>query len=372
MNTWINIIPHLKCPISGLRLKILPLEEIDHINKKISSEALRHYDGSVVRSPIDSGLCSSDGQFLFPIYNNIIIALKSLSIVLKDTETFQYQPLRKEQKLIQNFYDQIGWQKKDQNVFEDAQMFEDLRPVVQDYIHQCHMRVNDYIQPKGRFLVDVASGPVQYEEYLSYSEYYDYRICVDISLRALQEAQSKLGPKGIYILGDIANLPFEDNWADAIVSLHTIYHLPADLQPKAIQEIHRVLKPCCSAVIVYSWGFHSVLMNLTCFPFRVYAFLRRRLAQFMNKIKNLRNQSDQHEAFLYAKPLNYKFFSKYPWGFDFKIVVWRSLGVPLTRFYIQSWLAGRSILRMVQNFEQKYPQTSGRFGQYPLFVIRKK
>ena len=51
----------------------------------------------------------------------------------------------------------------------------------------------------GRFLLDAGSGPVQYDEYLTYSQDYRYRVCMDLSVVALQEARKRLGEKGIYV-----------------------------------------------------------------------------------------------------------------------------------------------------------------------------
>lgn len=63
-------------------------------------------------------------------------------------------------------------------------------------------------------------------------------------MQALREGQKRLATdKGIFILGDLTNLPIADGVIDDAVSLHTIYHIPADLQATAVDEIVRVLKP---------------------------------------------------------------------------------------------------------------------------------
>ena len=36
----------------------------------------------------------------------------------------------------------------------------DFRVVSRDYIHKCHLRVNDYLPRRGKYLLDVASGPI--------------------------------------------------------------------------------------------------------------------------------------------------------------------------------------------------------------------
>ena len=45
---------------------------------------------------------------------------------------------------------------------------------------------------------------------------------MDISLVALQEARSRLGKKGLYVVGDISNLPFKVGVFGSTVSMHTL------------------------------------------------------------------------------------------------------------------------------------------------------
>jgi SAM-dependent methyltransferase len=150
---------------------------------------------------------------------------------------------------VREFYDQTGWSQAGEGLYQNAR-YEDLRPVVRDYIHRCHLRVNRYLDPTGDLFLDAGSGPVQYPEYLTYSAGYRYRICADISITALREARQRLGEKGLYVVMDIANLPFKPDAFDGLISLHTIHHLPAADHRKAYAELYRVLKPGRRAVVV--------------------------------------------------------------------------------------------------------------------------
>ena len=96
---------------------------------------------------------------------------------------------------VREFYDQIGWSQVGDGLYQNAR-YEDLRPVSRDYIHNCHMRVKRHLAPKGDILLDAGSGPVQWPDYLTYSEDYRYRLCADISITALKEARTRLGDKG--------------------------------------------------------------------------------------------------------------------------------------------------------------------------------
>src|SRR5690606_10436432 len=112
------------------------------------------------------------------------------------------------------------------------------------------LRVNRHIKPGGRYLLDAGSGPVQWPEYLTYSESYRFRICLDISMIALKEARQRLGENGLYVVADITNLPFASNVFDGVVSLHTLHHLTLADQKIAYFDIHRVLLPEAAAVVV--------------------------------------------------------------------------------------------------------------------------
>ena len=72
---------------------------------------------------------------------------------------------------VREFYDQIGWSQVGDGLYQNAR-YEDLRPVSREYIHQCHLRVKRHLASSGNILLDAGSGPVQWPEYLEYSENY--------------------------------------------------------------------------------------------------------------------------------------------------------------------------------------------------------
>ena len=361
---------HLRCPITQTRLREMSLDEIEKINSRITKGELFHFDRSVVQRELSVGLISVDSKLGYAVEDDIAILLENLAMVIeedaveKKTEYF----IKKEKKQVQEFYDQIGWKKGEEEQFVDALKFEDLREVSKDYIQQCHLRVNRYLNPGGKYLLDVASGPIQYPEYLTYSSNYEARICVDISILALKEAKKKLGEKGIYILGDITNLPFEDNSIDGVVSLHTIYHVPEDEQGKAFEEIYRVLSPGCSAAIIYQWE-NPLPMYLPVLPFRVISKILRESKSLMKR--TLEKSPKTSGTGLYCKSHNYQWFAKQKWDFDFELVVWRTLSVPFMRTFIHRYLLGKQFLNLIYWLEERYPYIMARLGQYPIFVINK-
>ncbi len=81
---------------------------------------------------------------------------------------------------VRDFYNQVGWKEVGEGVYQNAR-YEDLRPVSREYIHRCHLRVLRHLKPRGRFLLDAGSGPIQYPEYLEYSRGYQRRICARVA-----------------------------------------------------------------------------------------------------------------------------------------------------------------------------------------------
>ena len=66
------------------------------------------------------------------------------------------------------FYNEEGWSQRKKNT-NDAILFEDLRPVASEYVSYCRKKINNFLPKRGRNILDFASGPIQYREYLAYS-----------------------------------------------------------------------------------------------------------------------------------------------------------------------------------------------------------
>lgn len=281
---------------------------------------------------------------------------------------------------VQQFYDQIGWREVAEGVYQNAR-YEDLRPVSRQYIHRCHLRLLRHLKPEGRFFLDAGSGPIQYPEYLEYSKGYRHRVCADISLTALQEARKRIGNHGLYVVADIANLPFKSDTFEGVASLHTIHHLPEAEHLQAYRELHRVLAAGSSAVVVNGWP-GSRLMRW----FRPLMALSKRLRSAVRRVVGGRG-----EALLEAEvetPNQRRGTSTAKGTFTVRhdahwvksqvgacmaveIWVWRSVSVRFLRTLIHPWLAGRLWLRLIYWLEERYPHWFGENGQYPLIVIRK-
>jgi SAM-dependent methyltransferase len=266
---------------------------------------------------------------------------------------------------VREFYDRIGWSQVGEGLYQNAR-YEDLRAVSSVYIRRCHLRVNRYIAPAGRFLLDAGSGPVQWPEYLTYSEGYSRRVCADISITALREARVRLGQRGLYVVADIAALPFKPQAFDGAVSMHAIHHLPLSEHRRAYLELARVLGPGRSAAIVNGWQ-DPLLMRLAEPIIR----LGRRLTG--RSAKRKKNWSDeQDQAGTFVEKLTPRWLRRELNGaLNFEIHPWRSLSPRFMRWFVRPQLGGRAFLKLVFWLEERFPRFFGEHGQYPLIVIRK-
>lgn len=280
---------------------------------------------------------------------------------------------------VREFYDQVGWKQVGDGLYQNAR-YEDLRPVSHEYIQKCHMRVKRFLAASGKYLLDAGSGPVQYPVYLEYSQDYDYRVCADISITAIQEARQRVGERGLYVVCDIANLPFRSEVFDGIVSLHAIHHVPYENQPDAYINLYRVLKVGKSAVFVNAWKVPQLMMRL-----KWLMLLMEQLSGMVNRLIHPKTQDvpkqetgSLRKAKVPAKGTYTQHYDADTLMAEFvrykipaEIRVWRSLSIRFMRATIQPKLAGRTILRLVYHLEEKYPHFFGKNGQYPLIVIRK-
>lgn len=356
MEDFISI---LRCPITKLPLVKLFEQEVYELNKKMDRGEILHCNGKPAIKTLVDVLKVQGKEYYYPIVDGILCLIPHLVLMGKSCEPIKTVEMNAVKQQLQDFYNEVGWQ-KDNEHFIDATSSEDLREVSSEYIARCHQRVKQHLNPNGRYLLDVASGPIQYDAYLEYSKDYQYRICADISLQGLKQAKAKLKEKGLYVLCDMTCLPFETNVVDGVVSLHTIYHIPATEQAKAFAQIYRVLKPGHKMVVVYSWGSQSLFMNLTLLPWKLLSLIKRKVGT-------------QAQAPIYFHAHKYQWYlseikSRYP----VKLMPWRSVNVPFLKKFCHKYLGGKWLLKLIFALEKRFPQLFGRFGAYPMLVFEKK
>lgn len=277
---------------------------------------------------------------------------------------------------VRQFYDEVGWQVEVDGNYQNAR-YEDLRPVSRDYIHRCHMRVNRHLSLKGQYLLDAGSGPVQYAEYLTYSQHYHYRVCVDLSITALSEARRRLGEHALCVVADVSHLPFAAGVFEGAVSLHTFHHLPLTDQPAAYAEIYRTLSPGSTAVIVNGWT-DSLLMR----RMRGVIWLAERIGQLVLRLRGkLAAKKQQENSVRVSKPaptgtyvqkLDAAWLKSHLGGkISYTIYPWRSVSVRFLRAIVHQATGGALFLRILFALEERFPQYFAEYGQYPMIVVQK-
>jgi SAM-dependent methyltransferase len=272
---------------------------------------------------------------------------------------------REVKRQVREFYDRVGWKEVSDGVFQNAR-YEDLRPVSREYIHRCHQRVGRHLTASGRLFLDAGSGPIQYPEYVEYSKGFAKRICADISITALKAARERIGAKGAFVVSDISNLPFAAHAFEAVVSLHTIHHLPANQHIMAYLELHRVLAPGRRAVVVNGWDFSP----LNQFFDRIKAWLKGRKG--VAPITGSSPEEIELGKGTFVNKQDARWLKGILHGkMDYKILVWRSASTNVLRFFIREEWLGRYWLRVLFALEELFPRFFGEKGLYPLVVINK-
>lgn len=275
---------------------------------------------------------------------------------------------------VGKFYDQVGWQSEGNGLYQNAE-YEDLRDVSKRYIAHAHARVGNQLPKTGRYLLDAGSGPVQYEAYLKYSEGYEKRVCLDLSFVAMQEARKKLGDKGLYIVADVAHLPFARESFDGIVSLHTIHHLPVAEKKDAYINMFKTLKPGGTMVTVDGWGEHKLAPLWE--KVRALARRIRRLPKPELDAQNQQNAVDPTRK-MSGPAGTHVVKTSAAWfklvigdAIPYQIRAWRSVSVRFLREVIPNNVFGKLLLLKLSWLEDLFPRYFGENGQYPLIVFSK-
>ena len=202
------------------------------------------------------------------------------------------------------------------------------------------------------------------------------RLCLDISIVALIDARERIGEHGLFVVADVANLPFAPEVIDGLVSLHTLHHLTAEDYLPAYHELRRVMKGGARAVVINGWG-DSSLMRFFRYPMLFMERLTKKNAA--SKSAEAHEQTTEPKAEAKSKPEG-TFVHKLDadglrklLGKDFpvEIRVWRSVSVRFLRAMIQPYLLGRFWLALLYGLEELFPRFFGEKGQYPMITFTK-
>ena len=190
-----------------------------------------------------------------------------------------------EDKTVYDYYKNGGWSMKS-GVYFDTEINENLQKAASEYNTQTRRRVLHVLNilqlKKSKSLLDVASGPIQYPEYLEYSRPFAKRVCVDFSQVALEGAKNNLEndlqDNGVFICADFLNLNIKPNTFGASISLHTLYHIQIEKQKDFVEKLIEVTEPDGLVIIVYSnpLSFRSFIRIPSAIIMRILRWTRRK------------------------------------------------------------------------------------------------
>jgi ubiquinone/menaquinone biosynthesis C-methylase UbiE len=253
---------------------------------------------------------------------------------------------------ISKFYSEEGWDITD-GVTEDARRWEDLRECAREYVAKCRLRILRHIPQSGEYMLDMASGPIQYKEYLLYSRNFKKRYCVDLSSKALDHAKDKLGDHGVFLHGSFFDLEMKRDFFDCTLSLHTIFHMDKDRQEEAVRKLINVTKPGKPVIIIYlnpkSW--------FTSLPARL-------LKRFMKR------DTAAGGIYLYAHPLSW--WNRFRDVSDITILPWRTFGSGHQKRLVPDNRLGKLMLSILFLFEDTFSHFFSRHCFFPLIILTKK
>lgn len=355
-----DFIKYLRCPITKNGLELIKKDEFANYDLPKEYEKFGH---------LTLGLVDSSKQYFFPIFDDIIVLHEHYAIYV-GKEQDNRANLSFDKKRVFDYYNEVDYQVKDSyKIYKDSQKWVDFREVSSKYLKNSFAKSSRFYPKTGEYILDIASGPIGLTEYMALSDGYTYRVCVDISINALIQAKQnvdKMGKKGIYICGDITNIPIQDNAVDTVLSQHTLYHVPKNDQKTAVNEMYRVAKQNSKIVIVYSWFYHSWFMNLSLNVVQIYRILRH----FAGKMY-VRWISSKPRLYFY--PHSPRWFRKsFEFSNDMEFYCWRSINKFFLNIYIHKWLFGKKILNCLIKIEDKQSKFMSTFGEYAAIVITKR
>lgn len=262
------------------------------------------------------------------------------------------------EKIVSTFYNTVGWE-TEKGITEDAKRFEDLREYAQKYVSKCRLRVLRHIPATGDKILDMASGPIQYKEYIEYSRNFKKRYCVDLSQQALDSAREKIGDHGEFLHGSIFDIPLEKDFFDCVVSIHTIYHIDKDRQEDVVRKLVDVVKPGKPVIIVYSNP----------------DGINRRLGWF-KKLFIKKSASDlklnEEKSSLYFHPHELKWWDRFNDVAEVKILPWRSFGANIQAKIFPDNVIGSKLFSILFFLEDKFPNFFVKYSTYPMVIITKR
>lgn len=225
----------VQCPISRGPLRLVSAVEL--MNR------IADADKSRVGAELVGAFVSEEACRAYAIRGSVVnfVESESIQLVTAPSRMTAEQPDDEEKLRVRRWYDEFGWQRNEAGDYYDSVVFSQNAPTGNGlYELLSHLRVLERLSG-GEWLIDAASGAIAHPEYLTYSWFYEHRVCVDFSAIALREAAAKLRPTDYCCQADICRLPFRDDVFQGGISGYTIQHFPESQQAIGVRELYRVL-----------------------------------------------------------------------------------------------------------------------------------
>ena len=261
-------------------------------------------------------------------------------------------------KSIREFYDEIGWNLVGDTT-TDAIINENFTDVATDYVHKVRGRIGDALG-SGQDLLDIGCGPIQYPEYLAYSGNFEKRICVDLSIKALEIAKSKLGEHGVFFVGDYLDIETGHEPYSGATLINVLYHVDLNLQEKLVRKIISELASGATLVVVYSnpKSFSSRLNMVLVFAKRVFRLFFQR--------KNFTSQSNP----IYFKRHELNFWRLFESECDVKVMAWRTFTPAIEKVLFRKFFMGKGLLDLLFRIEKL--KFWAKIAEYQIVTLKKK
>lgn len=281
---------------------------------------------------------------------------------------------------VRQYYEQIGWSRTEDGLYEDTSAYVDNRRAVRAYHERVARRPARLLPESGDWFLDAGCGALPAARYLDTAARHRKRVCLDFSTTALREAREKLGDSTAYVQADVSQLPFRDGIFNAVFSAHVLYHLPDADQERALNEFVRVLRPAGKCAVVYTNP--ECLLNrfaIRCSPRIVLPRIpgarwlwRRYFRPRYITERPATTDSDETAPVLFFNPKPLPWIRQALRGrARVSVRCWASAGLPFTTQFIPDSRLGVVMLRILFLKESLFPGLFGRLGAYPLVLIRR-
>jgi hypothetical protein len=169
------------------------------------------------------------------------------------------------------------------------------------------------------------------------------------------------------------------------VCAHVLYHIPDVEQASAILELHRVLKPPGSCLIIYTWP--SSLLTKAAIPVNIGKSILSKIGKktrlalrtkgaLKSSPDNKNNSIEGHPSHrppLYFFPHDAVWFKRVlPAHWNTDIRCWSSVDTIFTKALVPDNIIGTVLMNLLFSLENAFPHLLAKIGRYPLIVVRKR